>query len=98
MTLANLSFGPSTSISAVENPPLSTCPIIESDEYVSDSDSDEEPDETWSDFLTEWAVTHQIKKEALKALLKGMIKKDVEGIPSDARSLLATPKHVEIKI
>lgn len=93
VTLTTLSIKPSSSKSLAENP----CPIIDQDEYVSDSDSDDEPEETWSDFLTEWAVTHQIKKDALNALLKGMLKKDVKSIPLDARTLLATPKHVDIK-
>lgn len=70
---------------------------IESDDSVSNSDEDIEQEETWSDFLRNWAIECQIKREHLNALLKGMIKKGISGIPSDARTLLATPKHVSIK-
>lgn len=46
--------------------------------------------------LRNWAITHRIKKRALSDLLKILRLFGFKWLPSDSRTFLKTPKHVEI--
>lgn len=46
--------------------------------------------------LRSWAITHNITRNALSDLLKILISLGFSWLPSDARTLLETPRHTEI--
>lgn len=49
------------------------------------------------DALRLWAIDYKIKRRALTALLKLLISFGARSLPRDSRSLLKTPRFVEIK-
>nr|CAI5837450.1 unnamed protein product [Callosobruchus analis] len=48
-------------------------------------------------FLPNWAIEYKISHVAVNALLKNLISSGVSGLPKDSRTLIGTPRTVEIE-
>lgn len=59
--------------------------------------SENQSGENFQDCLKEWAVKHRITKMALNDLLSILITAGFCYLPKDSRTLMKTPKHVEIR-
>ncbi|CAH0390244.1 unnamed protein product [Bemisia tabaci] len=65
-----------------------------------DEDREDEPKRNLSDCLQSWGNRFKIKKDALSALLrilKAMDPADLNSLPLDSRTLLKTPRKVDVK-
>lgn len=59
--------------------------------------SDEKRNESLADKLRSWAVKFYVKQRAITFLLKILKSAGLKSLPSDSRTLLSTPRFVEIQ-
>lgn len=63
----------------------------------SDDDNNEQREEaSFSMKLKIWAINHNITRSALSDLLKNLISIGLTWLPSDARTILNTPRNIEV--
>ena len=92
----------SSTESLIEEMDILSEAISDPSSYNNDSDSSYESVENNTNQrslcpdLASWAVSQNISHSALNSLLKILQNHHVEGLPSDARTLLKTPRKIEI--
>lgn len=64
---------------------------------TSDSDSEEDPTNSLADELKELVVLHNVNGSTLKAIMAMFRKRGFNNLPKDPRTLLQTPRHVDIR-
>ena len=62
-----------------------------------DTNASEETANTLCDDLAKWATVFRVSQSAVTALLKTLKRHDVEGLPASARTLLKTPRDIEVQ-
>lgn len=67
----------------------------DSDSYYNDVEADAQPSSRLSGLAT-WAIENRISHQGVRSLLTWMASNRIEGLPKDPRTLLKTPRTVDI--